>query len=281
MAAYGTSAAWATAWDHRRRRASARDAPKRKGGRREADRALRKRHQCGRRSPVPMKKTHEEKKRHGNATPRRSKDGARAGLMGRPGSTAFHDCGVRHSINPSIIGRAVARGGTTMRCGLEHRVLLHAVCDRAHSPPRGSRWPEHFSEAEAVRGEIVGQIAGLVGTEEARPSRRLLQARRAATRTCCRDDRRITFIPRRGAGPFSRLQAALNTIWRVTPAPGGHLKAFFLDRLRSFGLVVAIGFLLLVSLAVSAASVALALARPLGTGMPIVCTSSTSSCRSP
>jgi membrane protein len=42
-------------------------------------------------------------------------------------------------------------------------------------------------------------------------------------------------------------------VWRVKSNPGAHLKAFLLDRLRSFGLVVAIGFLLMVSLAVTAA----------------------------
>jgi membrane protein len=39
----------------------------------------------------------------------------------------------------------------------------------------------------------------------------------------------------------------------VKSNPGVHLKAFLIDRLRSFGLVVAIGFLLMVSLAVTAA----------------------------
>jgi len=39
----------------------------------------------------------------------------------------------------------------------------------------------------------------------------------------------------------------------VKSNPRGHLKAFLIDRLRSFGLVVAIGFLLMVSLAVTAA----------------------------
>jgi membrane protein len=39
----------------------------------------------------------------------------------------------------------------------------------------------------------------------------------------------------------------------VRSNPGAHLKAFVIDRLRSFGLVVAIGFLLMVSLAVTAA----------------------------
>jgi membrane protein len=54
-------------------------------------------------------------------------------------------------------------------------------------------------------------------------------------------------------GAFLELQSALNTIWRVTPKPGMNLRAFLLDRMRSFGLVVAVGFLLMVSLAVTAA----------------------------
>ena len=40
-------------------------------------------------------------------------------------------------------------------------------------------------------------------------------------------------------GTFLELQAAFNTIWHVTPKPDGHFKDFLLDRLRSFGLVLA------------------------------------------
>jgi membrane protein len=49
----------------------------------------------------------------------------------------------------------------------------------------------------------------------------------------------------------------LNSIWRVKPNPAVNLKVFLIDRLRSFGLVVAVGFLLMVSLAVTAALAAL------------------------
>ena len=112
--------------------------------------------------------------------------------------------------------------------------------------------------AEAVRGEIVGQIDQLVGTEGGKAVQALLQG---ATR---RDENilaatigGITFVLA-ACGAFLELQAALDAIWRVKPAPEGQLKAFFLDRLRSFGLVVAIGFLLLVSLAVNAALAAFA-----------------------
>jgi membrane protein len=62
----------------------------------------------------------------------------------------------------------------------------------------------------------------------------------------------ITFLL--GAtGAFLELQYALNTIWRVAPKATAGLRDFLVQRLVSFGLVVAIGFLLMVSLAVSAA----------------------------
>ncbi|MFO7963018.1 MAG: YihY/virulence factor BrkB family protein [Desulfobacterales bacterium] len=52
---------------------------------------------------------------------------------------------------------------------------------------------------------------------------------------------------------FVNLQSALNTIWKVQPAPdAGMIKGFIRDRLRSFGIVLSVGFLLLVSMVFSA-----------------------------
>jgi membrane protein len=107
--------------------------------------------------------------------------------------------------------------------------------------------------AEAVRGEIVGQLDQLVGREGAQEVQSLLegasQRRGGIVATIVGS---VAFLVA-ATGAFLELQAALNTIWRVKPNPGVHLKAFVIDRLRSFGLVVAIGFLLMVSLAVTAA----------------------------
>ena len=106
--------------------------------------------------------------------------------------------------------------------------------------------------AEAVRGEIVGQIDQLVGGEGARAIQSLLEGasqRRSGILATVFGS--VTFVIA-ATGAFLELQAALNTIWRVKPR-AGHVKAFLLDRVRSFGLVVAIGFLLMVSLAVTAA----------------------------
>jgi membrane protein len=53
-------------------------------------------------------------------------------------------------------------------------------------------------------------------------------------------------------GVFGELQDGLNTIWGVTPKAGRRLRDMIKDRFWSFTLVVGIGFLLLVSLVVSA-----------------------------
>jgi membrane protein len=110
---------------------------------------------------------------------------------------------------------------------------------------------------EAVRGQIVGQMDQLVGREGARAVQALLagasQKKAGVLATVIGG---VTFFLA-ATGAFLELQAALNTIWRVKPKPGVNLRAFLLDRVRSFGLVVAIGFLLMVSLAVSAALAAL------------------------
>jgi membrane protein len=58
-------------------------------------------------------------------------------------------------------------------------------------------------------------------------------------------------------GAFLELQTALNAIWRVKPRPNAGIKDMLLQRLLSFGLVVGVGFVLLVSLLVSAALSAL------------------------
>jgi membrane protein len=125
--------------------------------------------------------------------------------------------------------------------------------------------------AEAVRGQIVGQIDGLVGTEGGKAVQALLQG--ASSRQgniIATAVGAVTFFLT-ACGAFLELQAALNAIWRVAPSPDGHLKDFLIDRLRSFGLVVAIGFLLMVSLAVSAAIAALgAWLGQWGAGVPMV-----------
>ncbi|MFL5731630.1 MAG: YihY/virulence factor BrkB family protein [Chloroflexia bacterium] len=54
------------------------------------------------------------------------------------------------------------------------------------------------------------------------------------------------------AGVFGQLKDALNTIWEVQPKPGLGIAAMLKDRFLSFTMVLGTGFLLLVSLVISA-----------------------------
>ena len=106
---------------------------------------------------------------------------------------------------------------------------------------------------DAVRGQIVHQVDDLIGLEGGRAVQALLQgASNHSAGVLATVVGSITFLL--GAtGAFLELQYALNTIWRVAPKATAGLRDFLVQRLVSFGLVVAIGFLLMVSLAVSAA----------------------------
>jgi membrane protein len=112
--------------------------------------------------------------------------------------------------------------------------------------------------AEAVRGQIVEQIDGLVGRDGALAVQAMLEgAAKPSSSVPATVIGIITFFL--GAtGAFLELQTALNTIWRVKPkAAESWFRVLLLQRLISFGLVVAVGFLLLTSLLVSAALAAL------------------------
>lgn len=107
--------------------------------------------------------------------------------------------------------------------------------------------------AEAVRGEIAAQLQGVVGKDGAAVVQDLVQsASKPGRGAIAITIGSITFLLA-ATGVFLELQYALNTIFRVKQKPGGNVSAFVKARLRSFGLVVSIGFVLLVSLAVSAA----------------------------
>ena len=107
---------------------------------------------------------------------------------------------------------------------------------------------------EAVRGEIVGQIEGLVGHDGAQAVQAMLEgAAKPSSSILVTTLGVITFFL--GAtGAFLELQADLDAIWRVKPkSRGSFLRDLLMQRLISFGLVLGFAFLLLTSLVVSAA----------------------------
>src|SRR6476620_4386759 len=104
----------------------------------------------------------------------------------------------------------------------------------------------------AVRGEVVSQIQGLVGRQGAEAVQAMIEGASRPSSSWLATGIGLVTAFLGATGAFIELQTALNAIWRVQPRPGVSVMAFLKQRLISFGLVVAVGFLLLVSLLVSA-----------------------------
>mgnify|MGYP000052913425 CR=1 FL=1 len=110
---------------------------------------------------------------------------------------------------------------------------------------------------EAASGQLVAQLRGLVGTDGAQVIEDMIaNAGQQETGTVATVVSIVTLVLG-ASGVFGQLQDSLNTIWGVMPRPGLSIKYMLRSRLLSFSLVIGIGFLLLVSLVISAALAAL------------------------
>lgn len=106
---------------------------------------------------------------------------------------------------------------------------------------------------EAARGEVFRQIDGLVGTEGAKAIQALLIEADRPERSIPATILGVVTFFLGATGAFGALQGALNSIWEVKAKPRGAIWSWLRQRLLSFGMVLAIGFLLVVSLTISAA----------------------------
>ena len=111
---------------------------------------------------------------------------------------------------------------------------------------------------EAAQGEIVGQLRGIMGKEGAVAVEGLLKAAREPSQGVVATIVSVAILLLGATAIFAELQSALDRIWRV-PAPKetSGIWSLLRTRLLSFGLVLGLGFLLIVSLVVSAVLAAL------------------------
>lgn len=106
---------------------------------------------------------------------------------------------------------------------------------------------------EAARGEIFGQIAGLVGEQSARTIESMLDALNRPEAGLAGTAIGIVVLVIGATSVFAELQDAMDRIWRAPTPPISGIWALLRTRLLSVGLVLGIGFLLIVSLVLSAA----------------------------
>lgn len=104
-----------------------------------------------------------------------------------------------------------------------------------------------------VRGGLESQLESLMGSSAGGEVRTMLQETERPGGGLIPTIVGIAALVFGATGALGQLQAALNRAWNVEPDPKqGGLKSFLTKRLFSFGMLLSIAFLLLVSLAISA-----------------------------
>src|SRR5882724_11583335 len=103
-----------------------------------------------------------------------------------------------------------------------------------------------------AESQIIEQIRELIGEQGAVAIEATIQNARGETLGAA--GTALALIPLIFGlwGVFGELQDGLNTIWGVTPKPGRRIRDILKERFWSFAMVVGIGFVLLVSLVLSA-----------------------------
>ncbi len=109
-----------------------------------------------------------------------------------------------------------------------------------------------FFGQQTAQEQIVEQLTELVGKDGVQP---ILLALNNMSQPKIRGVASLISIGvliLGASGIFAQLQDALNTVWKVKPQPGQGILPFIRKRLSSFLMVLAIGFLLMLSLILSA-----------------------------
>ncbi len=116
----------------------------------------------------------------------------------------------------------------------------------------------YFFGKEAVHGQIASQITSTLGPETATQIQDIIINATESKNTMLASIIGIIVILLGATGVFVQFQKSLNNIWKVqADAEKSGIISFLKARLFSFGLIVSIAFMLMVSLVVSALLAAL------------------------
>ncbi|RZI85889.1 MAG: YihY/virulence factor BrkB family protein [Rubrivivax sp.] len=110
---------------------------------------------------------------------------------------------------------------------------------------------------EAARGQIVGEIEGLVGEAAARSIEAMIESAWRHPNGLLASCLGVATLLIGATGVFAELRRALNAVAHVPPGRSSALSTFVRARLIGFALVLGFGFLAIVSLLLSAVMAAL------------------------
>lgn len=110
----------------------------------------------------------------------------------------------------------------------------------------------YFFGKEAVVEKLTGEIQGVIGPEAARDVAGILARAWESEGFTAASIVGIATLIFGATGVFYQLQQTLDIVWEVKPEPKRKFLKLLMDRLFSFGLILTVGFLLLISLVLSA-----------------------------
>jgi membrane protein len=105
---------------------------------------------------------------------------------------------------------------------------------------------------EAAAGQLRGQIQDLIGPQSAEVVQEIIRNANIPTAGIVSSVLGIIILLLGASGVFGSLQDGLNTVWEVTQKPDRGITGIIRDRFLSLTMVLGVGFLLLVSLVISA-----------------------------
>jgi membrane protein len=109
-----------------------------------------------------------------------------------------------------------------------------------------------FFGAEAVRGQIFGQIKGLVGTDSAMQIQDVLKNVKLSGNNLFTTIIGGIILLIGASGVFAEIQDSINKIWMIKAKPKRGIIKFLVNRLMSFSMIGSMGFLMLVGLILNA-----------------------------
>jgi membrane protein len=115
-----------------------------------------------------------------------------------------------------------------------------------------------FLAPDTATDQIVGEMEKMIGAQGANAVRQVIESSRGFGKGLWAVSVGIVTLIMGATAVFGELQSALNQIWDVKAKPDrGMIMSFIVDRVRSFSIAICVGFVLLVSMVISAAISAL------------------------
>jgi membrane protein len=108
-----------------------------------------------------------------------------------------------------------------------------------------------FFGTDAVKGEIFGQINGLVGSEAALQIQETIKNVKLSNSNSFATILGVIILLIGASGVFAEIQDSINYIWGIEAKPKRGIIKYLYNRLMSFSMIGSVGFLLMVGLIVN------------------------------